>query len=438
MKQVRGGFLNFRISEAKIDTEVIFKGVISSVKETKHVTFALVCFGKDLFQIVLSKDFSSLSVGVSISGKGLVKGAKLSNSWLTSKDKEIEVLEIFKLGESGSYSGIDWSKKELNVSGESMFNERPLSLRHEREKAIFHVQNMIVQTFRNTLEPLGFVEMRTPKISAQGAEGGSNVFSLEYFGKTAFLSQSPQFYKEYGTGIFQKVFEIGPVFRAEKHNTSRHLNEYNSMDLEFGPIESFIEIMELEVLFLSKLMEVLKLNSTREQKILGFTIPEVVEVPSITFREAKEILRGKGAFEESSDFSPSEEKELGKYASEELSSEFLFVTHYPVESRPFYTAKERCPFSGEVMTASFDLLFRGVEITTGGQRIHESEELEQSIKARGLQVSDFEFFLQVHRAGLPPHGGLGLGLERLTSQLVGESSIKRCVLYPRDTTRLSP
>jgi nondiscriminating aspartyl-tRNA synthetase len=402
------------------------------------VTFALVCFGKDLFQIVLSKDFSSLSVGVSISGKGLVKGAKLSNSWLTSKDKEIEVLEIFKLGESGSYSGIDWSKKELNVSGESMFNERPLSLRHEREKAIFHVQNMIVQTFRNTLEPLGFVEMRTPKISAQGAEGGSNVFSLEYFGKTAFLSQSPQFYKEYGTGIFQKVFEIGPVFRAEKHNTSRHLNEYNSMDLEFGPIESFIEIMELEVLFLSKLMEVLKLNSTREQKILGFTIPEVVEVPSITFREAKEILRGKGAFEESSDFSPSEEKELGKYASEELSSEFLFVTHYPVESRPFYTAKERCPFSGEVMTASFDLLFRGVEITTGGQRIHESEELEQSIKARGLQVSDFEFFLQVHRAGLPPHGGLGLGLERLTSQLVGESSIKRCVLYPRDTTRLSP
>jgi nondiscriminating aspartyl-tRNA synthetase len=185
-------------------------------------------------------------------------------------------------------------------------------------------------------------------------------------------------------------------------------------------------------------MKALEHSGVREQAILEFTIPKVSNIPSLTFSEAKEILEQRGIKEATDDFSPNEEKELSRYVAQEGGGEFVFITHYPISARPFYTATEECPYSGELMTSSFDLLFRGVEITTGGQRIHDSKELEESMLKRGLDPVEFEFFAQAHRSGLPPHGGFGLGLERLTSQLIGVSSVKHCILYPRDTTRLSP
>lgn len=438
MKEVKAGFFESGLEVAKIGESVSFRGCINSVKQTKYVSFVVVTFARDVFQIVLESSQCKLRVGMSIQGRGVIVKARLTNQWLSIKNREVKVQELEILSEPSTKTGIDWSKKVLKVQGEAFFDQRPVSLRHEREKAIFYIQNILVESFRDTLRPLGFIEMRTPKISAQGAEGGANVFVLEYFGKRAFLSQSPQFYKEYGTGIFQKVFEIGPVFRAEKHNTSRHLNEYNSMDVEFGPIGSFQEVMELEVLYLQNVMKALEHSGVREQAILEFTIPKVSNIPSLTFSEAKEILEQRGIKEATDDFSPNEEKELSRYVAQEGGGEFVFITHYPISARPFYTATEECPYSGELMTSSFDLLFRGVEITTGGQRIHDSKELEESMLKRGLDPVEFEFFAQAHRSGLPPHGGFGLGLERLTSQLIGVSSVKHCILYPRDTTRLSP
>lgn len=419
------------------EAEKSFSGQIQSVRRLKHITFCLLANGLEVFQVVAENKIleETLKIGMAIKGRGSIKSADLKNIWLTNKIEEIEAKEIKILSTPFEEPALDWSKKELNVGGEVFWNYRALSLRHEKEKAIFYIQNTIVETFRSSLKSFGFVEMRTPKLCSQGAEGGANVFSLPYFGKTAYLAQSPQFYKEFGTGIFQKVFEVGPVFRAEKHNTSRHLNEYTSLDLEFGPIESFEEIMSLEVSLMKRIAERVGKLHQRELEILEAPkIPIIEKIPSMPFRVVKKVLAEElGISNTEKDLNPEEEKAIGNYALEKFGSEFLFVTHYPKSARPFYTMPSR---NGE--TCSFDLLFRGQEITTGGQRLHQYEEIIKSIEESGLSIDELRFFTEAHKAGLPPHGGLGLGLERFTAGLLGISSVKHCVLYPRDTTRLSP
>jgi len=426
-----------QMEEGQNSTEKAFKGQVQSVRRLKNITFCLLANGLEVFQVVVgNKNLNeALKIGMTIQGKGEVRSAELENIWLTKKNEEIAAREITVLSRPFEEPIIDWSKKELNVSGEVFWNYRALSLRHEKEKSIFYIQNTIVETFRSSLKSFGFVEMRTPKLCAQGAEGGANVFSLPYFGKTAYLAQSPQFYKEFGTGVFQKVFEVGPVFRSEKHNSSRHLNEYTSLDLEFGPLNSFEEIMRLEVSLMKSIIERVNQVHQRELEILEAPkLPIMEKVPRMTFREVKKVLAEKlGIQNAEEDLNPEEEKAIGRYVLEKWASEFLFVTHYLKSARPFYTMP-----ANEEETYSFDLLFRGQEITTGGQRIHQYEDVINSIKESGLNLEELSFFTEAHKAGLPPHGGLGLGLERFTAGLLGISSVKYCVLYPRDTKRLTP
>lgn len=419
---------------AKTDSDSVdFIGCVQSIRETKNATFVLLTLGKEMIQLV-GKFEQRFQVGACIKGRGKLVPAKLSNVWLSYRKEEIQVESYEVLSSPSNEAMVDWSKKELNVGGETFLNLRAVTLRHEKEKAIFHIQNTIVSTFRQTLERLGFIEMRTPKLCAQGAEGGANVFEVKYFERLAYLAQSPQFYKEFGTGIFQKVFEVGPVFRAEKHNSNRHLNEYTSMDIEFGPLVSFTEIMELELLLLQNIFEQVKLINQRELEILNCEIPDIQTAAVISFEEAKEKARELGVINETEDLNPEEEKVLGKYYEEKSGSPLLFVTHYPIAARPFYTRKEE----GTNRSLGFDLLFRGTEITTGGQRIHEHGEIIKSLKERGMEPSEFEFFTTAHHNGLPPHGGFGLGLERLTALLLGVSNIKSCTYFPRDRTRLTP
>ena len=330
--------------------------------------------------------------------------------------------------------------KVVDTSLENKLDFRPLTLRNEKERAIFKIQEGLLRGFRRFFEKEHFTEIHTPKIVSEGAEGGANIFRLDYFGKEAYLAQSPQFYKQMMVGVFERVYEVGPVFRAEKHDTARHLNEYMGVDFEMGYIKSFSDIMEMEVKMLTMAFELLGQEYGEELALLGVELPKMQawgNVPILKFSEAKRLVAEEFHREpkECHDFEPEEEKLLSELIKRKFGSEFVFVTHYPTGKRPFYVMED--PDSpGE--TFSFDLIFRGLEITTGGQRIHEYGVQVAKMLERGMDVKDFDSYLMMHKHGMPPHGGLGLGLERLTAKLLGFENIRQASLFPRDIHRLTP
>ena len=302
---------------------------------------------------------------------------------------------------------------------------------------MFRIQAAVCRAFREFLQGEGFTEIHTPKLGQAGAEGGSSQFRLDYFGRKAVLAQSPQLYKQAMVGVFERVYEIGPVFRAEKHATQRHLNQYTSLDLEMGFLHSFTDLMALEQGFLRRLVALLRQEYAGELALLGAELPDAEHIPAVRFDEAKRLAaEAYGyAIREPYDLEPEEEQHIGRYAKEVWGSDFVFVTHYPGRKRPFYTMDDP---EDPRYTLSFDLLFRGMEITTGGQRIHNYGQQVEKLKARGMEPEDFSGYLLFHKHGAPPHGGLGIGLERLTMQLCGLDNIRRASLFPRDRTRLEP
>lgn len=328
-------------------------------------------------------------------------------------------------------------KAKLNVNLDTELGLRPVVLRHLRERSVFRVQECLGRAFRDYLRDQGFTEIHTPKIVHAGAEGGSNIFRLNYFGRKAFLAQSPQFYKQTMVGVYERVFELAPVFRAEKHSTARHLNEYTSMDFEMGFINSFEDVMAMETGFLQHAMALLREEYAQDVERLGIRIPDVSAVPCIRFDEAKRLAAERYGYSirDPYDLEPEEEHAIGRYAREVWESDFVFVTHYPSKKRPFYAMDDP---EDPKYTLSFDLLFRGLEVTTGGQRIHDYRAQVAKMEARGMDPADFESYLMAHRHGLPPHGGLGIGLERLTMQLCGLDNVRYACLFPRDLSRLEP
>lgn len=329
------------------------------------------------------------------------------------------------------------SKWKMKTSLETKLAYRPVSLRNIRERAIFKIQEGIVRGFRDFLFLQNFTEIRTPKIVAGNAEGGANVFKLEYFGSKAFLAQSPQFYKQTMVGVYDRVFEAAPVFRAEKHNTTRHLNEYTSLDFEMGYIQGFEDIMEMETEMLRYVFGFLQDKYEKELKLLEVNLPKIDKIPAVRFDEAKQLVAEKyeRKIKNPYDLEPEEEVLIGKYFKEEYGSDFVFVTHYPSKKRPFYAMDD--PTDAK-FTLSFDLLFKGMEITTGGQRIHDYEMQVSKMIARGMNPEEFTNFLMIHKHGMPPHGGLGIGLERLTMKILDEQNVRETALFPRDVSRLEP
>ena len=324
--------------------------------------------------------------------------------------------------------------KNIHIRIGEKYNERNYQ-KHRSSK--FKIQEALTKAFRDYLYGQGFTEIHTPKIGARGAEGGANLFKFSYFHKPAVLAQSPQFYKQMMVGVFDRVFETGPVFRAEKHNTKRHLNEYTSLDFEMGYIDSFEEIMAMETGFLQYAMNLLKTEYAKEVQILKLEIPDVSKIPAVRFDVAKELVSQKynRKIRNPFDLEPEEEALIGQYFKEEYGSDFVFVTHYPSKKRPFYAMDD--PEDAR-FTLSFDLLFKGLEITTGGQRIHDYNMLVQKIEDRGMTQEGMEQYLDTFKHGMPPHGGLGIGLERLTMQLIGEENVRETCLFPRDMNRLEP
>mgnify|MGYP001091672450 CR=1 FL=1 len=350
---------------------------------------------------------------------------------------EIAVESLTLLSRPAAPMPVSLSKRGLGLNLDTELALRPAVLRHERERAAFKIQEGLARAFRDYLTGEGFTEIHTPKIVHAGAEGGSNIFRLDYFGKKAYLAQSPQFYKQTMVGVYERVFEIGPVFRAEKHATPRHLNEYTGLDFEMGYIRSFYDVIEMETGYLRYAMALLGREYGPELTLLGVDLPDVDRIPCLRFDEAKRLAADKYGcrIRDPYDLEPEEEARIGRYAREEFGSDFVFITHYPSKKRPFYAMDDP---DDPKFTLSFDLLFRGMEVTTGGQRVHDYAAQVAKMEVRGMEPAEFGSYLMIHRHGMPPHGGLGIGLERLTMQLCGLDNIRYASLFPRDRTRMEP
>ena len=418
---------------------VTMKGMIHRIREMTGFAFVIIRTAREVVQCVYSPDFSDYRMDEKV-----VEGCAVKLTGKIVKDEtregryEMQIHNIEVLSTPAEMMPIVINKKQLdNIPLDLNLNMRPVTLRNPKERAVFKIQEGIARGFREFLFSQNFTEIRTPKINAQGAEGGANIFKLDYFGKQVFLAQSPQFYKQMLVPVYERVFEVGPVFRAEHHDTSRHLNEYISMDFEMGFIDSFYDIMNMETGALKYIMALLKKDYAEEIALLNVNLPEIVDIPFIKFMDAKEIItkKFKKKITDYRDFEPEEEQILGKWAKHEFGSDFLFVTHYPSEKRPFYAMDDP---ADPAYTLSFDLLFRGIEITTGGQRIHDYNEQVAKMRARGMDPADFESYLMAHKYGMPPHGGLGLGLERITMHLLGFKNVRYASMFPRDINRVTP
>ena len=412
-------------------------GAVHTIRDMGEVAFIVLRKREGLLQGVYEEgktkfDLKDLKEACTIEVEGTVKTEDRAPNGF-----EIRLDTIKVLSEPKEPMPLAISKWKMNTSLEANLNNRPIALRNVRERAKFRIQEGVVRGFRDFLYQEGFTEIHTPKLGAKSAEGGANLFKLEYFHRPAILQQSPQFYKQMMVGVFDRVFETAPVFRAEKHNTKRHLNEYTSLDFEMGYIDGFEDIMAMETGFLQYTMDLLKKDYARELKILGVTLPNVDKIPAIRFDEAKQRVAEKynRQFRNPYDLEPEEEALIGQYFKEEYDADFVFVTHYPSKKRPFYAMDDP---ADPTYTLSFDLLYQGLEITTGGQRIHDYDMLMEKIEKRGMETEGMEQYLSCFKHGMPPHGGLGIGMERLTMKLIGEDNVRETTLFPRDLSRLEP
>lgn len=425
------------LAEGMAGNTVKVNGFIHTIRDMGNVAFLILRKREGLIQCVFEEGITNFSLKDLKEADTVEVTGILVDSEKAPGGVEIRLSEIKILSEPADSLPLPIAKWKLNTSLEAKLNYRPISLRNIRERAKFKIQEGIVRGFRDFLYQEGFTEIHTPKIGAKSAEGGANVFKLEYFHRPAILQQSPQFYKQMMVGVYDRVFETAPVFRAEKHNTKRHLNEYTSLDFEMGYIDGFEDIMAMETGFLQYTMKLLEKEYDRELKILEIELPKTDQIPAVRFDEIKRLVSEKYDWKTKApyDLEPEEEVLISRYAKEEWDADFVFVTHYPSKKRPFYAMDDP---KDAAFTLSFDLLFRGMEITTGGQRIHDYHKLLEKMEARGMTTEGMEQYLSAFRYGMPPHGGLGIGMERLTMKLMGEDNVRETTLFPRDLSRLEP
>jgi nondiscriminating aspartyl-tRNA synthetase len=317
-----------------------------------------------------------------------------------------------------------------------LLDHAAVAMRHPKIRAAFSISAASLAGFRSTLDAAGFTEIQTPKIVGAATESGANVFGLDYFGRRAFLAQSPQLYKQMMVGVFERVYETGPVFRAEPHDTVRHLAEYVSLDAELGFIADHRDVEMILRDVLAGMVAAIEERAGDAVALLGLALPHVPEeIPRIHFHDAQQLIEtatGERVVGEP-DLAPAHERWLGEHALAEHGSDFLFVEGYPMVKRPFYTHPEpgRPQFSN-----SFDLLFRGLELVTGGQRLHRYDDYVDVLDEPTRVALDG--YLAAFRHGMPPHGGFAIGLERWTARVVGAPNVRQVTLFPRDVNRLSP
>jgi nondiscriminating aspartyl-tRNA synthetase len=421
----------------KIGNIVKIHGSIYKIRLMSGFAFVILRTKRAFVQCIYSKEYTNIDIDKIIENSSVIITGYVAEEIRSKLGYELRINDIEILSIPIDAPPVVINNNVIPASLETILDFRPITIRNEHERAIFKLQEGICRGIREFLFSNLFTEIHSPKIVYAGAEGGANIFKLDYFGKEAYLAQSPQFYKQMLVGAYERVFEIAPVYRAEKHDTSRHLNEYISVDFEIGFIENFTDIMCMETNMIKFVIEFLKEKYVNEIKILKIELPNVTEIPCITFCEAKELVRNtyNRKTKDLHDFEPEEERLLCDIIKKEYGSDFVFVTHYPSSKRPFYAMEDN---ENPEVTLSFDLLFRGIEITTGGQRIHDYEKQIEKMKKRDMNIELFESYLMMHKYGMPPHGGLGLGLERFTMCLLNETNVRYASMFPRDMKRLTP
>lgn len=426
------------LSAAKPRQKVKVNGAVHTIRNMGTVAFVILRKREGLLQCVYEEGIAEFKLkeikeAAAIEIEGILEANEKAPNGIEIRMEKLKILSE----PADERLPLAISKWKLKTSLEAKLNYRSISLRNVRERAKFRIQEGLTRAFRDFLYSQGFTEIHTPKIGAKSAEGGANVFKLDYFHRPAILQQSPQFYKQMMVGVYDRVFETAPVFRAEKHNTKRHLNEYTSLDFEMGYIDGFEEIMAMETGFLQYTMKLLKQEYAGELKLLDVELPGTDRIPAVRFDEIKRLVSEKydRRIKNPFDLEPEEESLISRYAKEEWDADFVFVTHYPSKKRPFYAMDDP---ENPTFTLSFDLLFRGMEITTGGQRIHDYSRLLEKMEARGMTGEGMEQYLSAFKHGMPPHGGLGIGMERLTMKLMDEDNVRETTLFPRDLSRLEP
>jgi nondiscriminating aspartyl-tRNA synthetase len=424
---------------AHVGEHVMIAGWLHRRRELKSVTFLVVRDRSGLAQVVVRDAPADPSGGklppeeTVVQVEGLVQANAQAPSGAELTEPVLTLLSA-----PATPPPFDLYRPSVTAGLPTILDHAPTSLRHPALRAGFEIAAASVAGFREAMDGLGFAEVHTPKIVQSATETGANVFGLDYFGTPAYLAQSPQFYKQALVGVFERVYEVGPVFRAEPHDTARHLAQYTSLDAEFGFITHYRDVMAVLREAVAGMVSGVRDRAGSATGLLELTLPAVPAViPDIHFADAQELIAAHAGWDPRGepDLAPADERWLCEWAMRELGSEFLFVTGYPMVKRPFYTHPDPArPGSSN----SFDLLFRGLELVTGGQRLHEHADYLAALALRGEDPAPYEGYLQVFAHGMPPHGGFAIGLERWTARLTGAANLRQVTLFPRDLHRLSP
>ncbi|MCB0905786.1 MAG: aspartate--tRNA(Asn) ligase [Nocardioidaceae bacterium] len=407
---------------------VWLQGWVHRRRELATVTFLVLRDRTGLAQVVLpaGSEVPPEETTVTVSGTVVANvqapgGAEVTDAVVTALTEPAET-PPFEL----------W-RPQLGAALPTMLDHAPIAWRHPAQRARWELAAASLRGFRTTLDGLGFTEVTTPKFVESATESGANVFEVDYFGRPAYLAQSPQFFKQQLVGVFERVYEVGPVFRAEPHDTVRHLAEYVSLDAELGFIRDHRDVLAVLREALVGMVGTIEREATGAVDRLDVTLPAIPhEIPVLHFSEA---LRLVGAPDDEPDLAPEHERALGAWALGEHGSDLVAVEGYPMAKRPFYTHPQP---DDPRWSNSFDLLFRGLELVTGGQRLHRPSDYDAAIRARGEDPAAYAAYLQAFRHGMPPHGGFAIGLERWVARLVEAANIREVTLFPRDLHRLSP
>ena len=420
----------------KVGQKVKLLGWAATIRDHGKITFIDIRDRKGIVQCVgqgLAK-IPPESV-IEIEGTVVKRPERLVNKNIKTGEVEVQIEKVEIISKAAELP-IDLGKEELNLELPTLLDNRSLVLRHPKVKAIFKVQEVVIDAFRRSLKAKDFFEFQAPSMISSAPEGGADIFEVKYFDHKAYLAQSPQLYKSLLVSIFERVFSVNKIFRAEPSVTARHLTEVVSLDAEFGFIENYMEVKEMAEYVIKFILKEVEEKCAEELKMYNATIPKVPgSIPIIKLREAQEIIykrTGRDSRKEK-DFAPDDEREICKWSLEEKESDLIFVSHYPTKFRPFYTYPD--PENPE-FNQGFDLLGRGVEWLTGGRRIHDYDTLLAHANKWGVTPKNIELYLQAFRYGMPPLGGFAFGAERITMQILGLANIREATLFPRDMERI--
>lgn len=416
------------LPETTAGSTVTLEGWVHRRRELSRITFLVVRDRTGLAQVVLPagaevppEETPVRVVGTATANAQAPGGVEVTEATVTalSDPAETPVVELWR--------------PALDASLPVLLDHAATTWRHPRQRAVWELASASLQGFRAALDADGFTEVHSPKLVESATESGANVFAVDYFGRPAYLAQSPQFYKQVLVGVFERVYEVGPVFRAEPHDTVRHLAEYTSLDVELGLITDHHEVIACLRDTVAGMVDAIHERAPHAVELLGINVPEVpAEIPTLHFREALEIA---GAPADEPDLAPANERALGEWAMREHGSDFVVVHGYPTANRAFYSHPDP---EEPHWSRSFDLIFRGLELVSGAQRLHRYDDYVATLTARGYPLEPYASYIEAFRHGIPPHGGFAIGLERWVARLVEASNIREVTLFPRDLHRLTP